>query len=389
MRFTSRRTPRVTRGWVPAAAVAATLVALVAAGCGSSSNSSSSSKSTSSSSNTTAAASPGVAAAKAAVAPYLAAPTSNGITTPLTKKPPTGKTVVFVACNLPTCQLFFQSGKQAAAALGWNFKTIVTTGEPQNLITQFEAALALKPDAIMISGFPRSTYEPALKIAIAQHVPVVASSVGFDKVTPPYLAIDAQPPVFERNGSILGDWMVADSNGNAHVAIFTLPLYPVLNAASDSIKSSVLKDCSSCSVQIVDEAPTAVGTTLPSAVVSTIQSNPKINYVVFTDGNFAAGVPEALKAAGLSKVKVTGLNASTVNMADIVNGSESAYMAYSLAWVTWAGFDSLARHFVGDDPTHPILAMPTELVDKANTTSSALWEPANYQADFKKLWHVG
>lgn len=317
---------------------------------------------------------------------YLKPPTSIGITKPLSKPAPKSKFIVAVACNLPTCKLFFDAGKEAAKALGWRFQSVTTTGAPEDLIKKFEYALSLKPDGIFTSGFSRATFESALKQAIDQKVPVVTSGVP-DATKPPYVAVTTSTPYFVQAGKLLSNWIVADSGNDAHVAVFNVPLFPILDAAAKSIDSTVKGLCPSCSVKIVNQQLSDIGTKLPSNVISTIQANPKINYLVFEDGNFAAGVSAALSDAGLSStVKVVGLNGGPTNLANILNGSETAYLGYSNAWVTWAGFDSLARYFVGDKAQSDPLAAPIQILTKQNLKSAAAWNPPGYKAQFMKLW---
>src|SRR6266566_8988209 len=95
-------------------AVIAVTSALVIAGC-SSSSSSSSGGSTSSSSSTSASSgsggggsSSGVAAAKAYEAQFLNAPTSIGVTTPLSKKPASGKLLVGLDSGLGSAKVLAQ-----------------------------------------------------------------------------------------------------------------------------------------------------------------------------------------------------------------------------------------------------------------------------------------
>jgi ribose transport system substrate-binding protein len=322
------------------------------------------------------------------VAPYLQEPTGNGITTPLTKKPPTGKLIAAVECNLPVCAAGLSAAGQAAAALGWKFKPLVSTGTPENVVQQINAALALHPDGIILNGFQDAVTETALKHALAEHVPVVNSGVP-DTASPPIITEVTHTPVFNRDGQILGNFIVSDSKGDAHVAMFNMPVFPILTSLSNTLQKTITSDCSACSVKIINEELTDVGTTLPAAVVSTVQANPDINYVAFADGNFASGVAAALKGAGLSsKVKIVGQNASAPNLANILNGTEYAWTAYPVAWISWADIDALARHFVGDPQITDPLASPTILQTKANTTNATAWDPPNYQAAFKALWHV-
>lgn len=361
--------------------------ALVIAGCGGSGSSSSGG------SSGEVQADPGesnaaVAAAQKEVAKYLSPPTSNGITEPLAKKPAPGKLIYSIACGLSPCKVLQKGATEAGEALGWTVKSLVSDGTPENIVEQVEEALGHNADGIMITGFARSSFEPALQKAIAQHVPMVNSGTP-DPAKPPFISITIGKPVFKRNAEIMANWIVADSKGDAHVAIFHVSTFPVLDFAGEQLANRIKSTCSSCSVEEINSQITEVGTALPQKVVSTLQQDPSINYVFFTDASFATGVPQALSEAGLSEqVKVTVAQPTEVDLESIREGSTAAATGYPLGWNGWAGIDSFARYFAGENPKPPPLAAPTQILTKETVGSTTDWEPPNYQQEFLKLWHV-
>lgn len=373
----------------------AAAVCVVVAGCGGSGGSSDSTESGGETTESTGAGSDsaGVARAKAAVAKYEKPPTSIGITKPLKTKPATGKTIDMVVCNLPVCKIFITTGEEAAEALGWHVKAIYTTGTPEDINAKISQAVSEKPDGILTSGWNRSVYEEALKEAEAAEVPIVTSGTT-DKTEPPFIANTVGIPVFVRNGEILGNFIVADSNGKANVAAFNIAEYVHLRALAEAIESTIEKQCSECGAKVVEQQLTDIGTDLPSNVVSTLQADPSINYLAFTDGNFSSGVVAALREAGLSeKVKIVLEDPTEANFPEILAGNEYAGLAYSQPWVVWTGFDSFARYFEGEDAQNPPLAMPTQILTKSNLEAALegatnTWSPPNMQQQFKELWHV-
>ena len=88
-------------------------------------------------------------------------------------------------------------------------------------------------------------------------------------------------------------------------------------------------------------------------------------------------------------------SASPTNLLDIQNGNMGATSGWSIPFNSWQAIDAFARHFVGDpvDPAPPLEAM---IITKQNAKSEYKGEddwdfagPRNYEAGFKKLWHVG
>ena len=66
----------------------------------------------------------GVEAAKAATEKNLQEPTTIPQTTPLDSKPPTGKTFVWLKCDVNQCADLADGFKAATAALGWTYKEL-------------------------------------------------------------------------------------------------------------------------------------------------------------------------------------------------------------------------------------------------------------------------
>jgi ribose transport system substrate-binding protein len=331
---------------------------------------------------------PAVAAATRAIAPYLKEPTSNGITTPLSKKPPTGKLITTVECNIPVCQLHIDMLRAATDALGWKLKSFITTGAPEDVLKQMNAALDLHPAGLVMNGFPNAVIGSAMKRAKSEGVAVVNQGVT-DKPTFPLVQVLEPPASTTRTGTILGNYLIADSKGTAHAVVFYPPVFPDTVFTDTAVKKK-LATCAGCSYMHVPVQLTDIGTTLPQNVVSVIQAHPDVNYVIFMDGGFATGVAAALKAAGLqSKVKIVGQNGQAPNLQNVINGSEYAWAGYPVGWMEWAAADALARYFVGDHQITNPLVRPTIIQRKANTKSPEPWNPPNYQSDFKKLWHLG
>jgi ribose transport system substrate-binding protein len=366
------------------AAMATLAVLVVLAGCGGSSSSSSSGSSGSSGEE-------GAVAKKAEqeIAQYLKPPTSNGITKPMKQKPPSGKVIYTIACGLAPCKVLQDGATEAGEALGWTVKNLVTDGTPENITEQVEEALNHHADGIMVTGFSRSSFEPAVQKASQQGVPMVNSGTP-DTVKPPFIAVSSNGAVLGRNSRIMAKWIVAESGAAADVAVFHVSTFPALDYAGQQLTAQIGESCPSCTVTETNSQITEVGTDLPQKVVSGIQQDPNINYLYFTDGSFATGVPAALRDAGLSEqVKLTSAQPTEVDFENLRDGSAAAYMAYPLAWMGWAGIDSFGRLFNGEDPKTPPLAAPTQILTKETVGNIKDWEPPNYQEDFKKLWHVG
>src|SRR5919198_169492 len=149
-------------------------VAVVAAGCGSSSKSSTSSGSGSGSGSSSEAAFPEAAQATAKMQQR---PTSIGLTEPVGKKIPTGKTIDFIQCGVPACKVEGDILAEATKLLGWNMKRINAGATPETIKAAYQQAINDKPDAVLGSGFPKVIDAAELAQLKKMNIPVVQAFV--------------------------------------------------------------------------------------------------------------------------------------------------------------------------------------------------------------------
>ena len=130
---------------------------------------------------------------------------------------------------------------------------------------------------------------------------------------------------------------------------------------------------------------------MPS-IVSAIQKDPSIKYVVTVDGPFVTGLRSALDAAGLNDVQIAGESGDTTNLTNIKAGKESAFTALALHYGSYSMIDMVLRHLQGlnFDPDGNG-GLPTQLLTKDVDfeISNSFDKPADFADQFKKLWLVG
>ena len=228
---------------------AAILVASAAlAACGSSASSSGSTTTTSGSSST--AANSGVAAAKAALQPFLAVPTKINITTPLNSKPPANKTVVFLGTSDPSNVLVQQKVQQLCGILHWNYSLVsYDPANPGTFTAAISSALLKHPDFLTESGMPLT----ASQISMVQTAGAkwVLNSVYPATITGPILGITDTGVQDSLMGKIVADFFVSDSNGTGNAIIEHVPAYPILDAFTNGFLAEVKATCPACKTTIV------------------------------------------------------------------------------------------------------------------------------------------
>jgi ribose transport system substrate-binding protein len=331
----------------------------------------------------------GVAAAEKYLKQYLKPPTSIGITTPLTKKPPTHELIVGLDSGAPVALELAKYWAQAASDLGWTYKDINCGYTAASEQAALETAIQLKPAGIVMNAVSASSIQTQL--ALAKQAGIWVSDIN--TTDPPQGALFntaiSGPGDFAHYAKLLAAEAVVSTSGNAHVQIFTLPFYQILTDYDNDFKASIAKWCSACTVKVNPEQATDIGTAIPGAVVSAIQTAPATNWVVFDSDAEATGVVSALAAAGL-KVNIGGAAADSTDVQGVKDKTEFAWTEYPTAIIAYRQIDTIARKLVGDPvPTAPLATM---LITQSNVGTLHIDSSgndvgvANYRAQFDKLW---
>jgi ribose transport system substrate-binding protein len=366
-----------------AAAVAMALVA--AAGCGSSSNSSS----TASSGSSTSAKSSAEAAldqARAVMAQATKRPDKITVTTPVGKEIPTGKKLVFISCGAAACQTQGKIVGEAASKLGWSAKTIATDGSPQQIQNGFNTALRDGADGIILNAATRAAIAKQLQTAQAKKVAFVGCC-STEKVGPDYLYNTGTPQQNTRIGKYLASLIASDSGGKANTLYVDIPAFTILASLGTSLQQEYAKYCPGCDFnKIAVPLPRLADSS--NIIVSYLRSHPKVNYVALsvTDA-LGTGLPAALKAAGLTNVKIVGQGGDPTAYQAVAQGQILGLVPFDYYNVDYQMVDALARHFAGAKVQQS--PPPLWLVTKDNVPSDytkIFPDVENFDSQFMQLW---
>jgi ribose transport system substrate-binding protein len=338
-----------------------------------------------------------MAQAKATVAQYSKPPTSINITTPLSKKPATGKKIIVVESAEPTSLKTDAGLKEAAKVLGWNLTVVPEGTGPEDPARAFGQAIDAKPDAIFISGNPLSTMRAQVARAKAEKIVVIQSDAGEpagQDGSVYRLSLDD----FNQTG--LWGKMIADyaaTQGSKHALIVDLSLYPILHAFSKAAQAELKRVSPSSKADIMDvQIKDFIAGKVPGNIVSQIQRNPDIDFVILSLGDMATGLNAALRGAGLSnKVKVGGESAGTPNIAALKSKQQDVYTGFAALIHGWRRADAAARIFNGDslDPNNNS-KLPTQLLTQDNIAAAPLDSDGYYvgvkdfREQYEKLWKI-
>jgi ribose transport system substrate-binding protein len=385
---------RARRGWklLGALLVAVGLVAF-AAGCGGGDDSGSGSTAdTRSETETGSGGSALVEEAADFVAEKEQAPTSVGDFEPLSKAPAKGVTFVGLGVGTAGGLQYNEGQKAASAALGWKFQYLEGGSTPQSVTTAWNQLLRIKPDAIGSIGIPSELFASQLKQLTGEGVLHTADGLPEKANGEDILANVGSEPTYLNRGEWMAKWVIADSEGEGNALYITAAEYPILEFSETSFEET-MASCPDCTSKVLSVPAAAIGKDLPPQVVSEIQRDPDIDYIVGGFGDLTTGVPEALQAAGLSdKVQIVTANPTTRNLEGIEEGTESAAVGEGGELAGWLMIDSVARKLDGQElPLENYASVPLRLITAKNvgdikTDATSLEIVPGYQEQFKKLW---
>ncbi|MFF2147676.1 substrate-binding domain-containing protein [Kitasatospora sp. NPDC058190] len=303
------------------------------------------------------------------------------------------RTVVYVAQTMtnPGVAGVARGLIEAAAVIGWSVRVIDGQGTPAGIQAAFGQAVNLEASGIVIGGFDPGLTSQQVAQAAAAHIPLV----GWHAVAAP--GPSTNPPLFsnittsvEDVAQLSADWVIADSNGNAGVVVFTDDSVPFARNKSQLIKDGLatcpgVRLLSSENIPIPDASsrtPQAV-----SALLARFQGQ-WTHSVAINDLYFADAAP-ALRAAGRPG------NGAPYNIA-AGDGDPSAFQRidsrqFQAATVPeplteqgWQIVDEFNRAF-SHQPASGYVA-PVHITTAANSGGATSWDPAGYRQAYRRIW---
>lgn len=328
-----------TRTKKAALGVAVLVGSLVLAACGSSSNSSSN--------DNGAAAKADTQAAKELIAPYTGQPSKFPVTEALKTKP-AGKRIAYLDCGTPICGLFYTLGKPAMEALGMSLTSIKSGLQADTVQAAFDTVIQDKYDGVFVPAIPPALWKRGLEQLQAAKIPVVTSgAVGLDPSAVPVQQAGTQDST--RAGQVLAGQVVSETGGKSDVAVYYTPELDFTNLIKDSFVAEMKKLCAECVVRAVKVPVATFGTSSQTVIVDDLQAKPNTKTAVFAIGEQTAGLPAALKTAGIDVETIVN-SPDPSNLEAIQKGDIDMGFGLDLPVIAWTAADSLARLTTGQAP---------------------------------------
>jgi ribose transport system substrate-binding protein len=337
----------------------------------------------------------GLAAAQAVVDANLTIPTNIGPTIPLTSVPPV-KTVAWLECSLPSCIQIGVGFKNAVAALGWNLEVVSWSTDAA---AAFQQAIDLGVDYVAITGTAPALIQDQLDQAKEKGIPLMSC---FDTAEPLQEENNiwtqcGDATAVARAGDLIGNAIIADSQGTANVLMVNIPDFAVLVTERESSKAAYEANCPDCTFnELALTLDQLLAGEVPGAVLSAVQADPSIDYIHLAFDGLSGGLTTTLADADLLEGrKVVGVDYSGPVLQEIVDGTMQFWTTNPKEYSAWVMVDAMARHAIGQENTEERAnaLLPTFLVNSAEVAQPLVasdgWPgPATMADQFKTLWGV-
>jgi ribose transport system substrate-binding protein len=367
------------------ACVAVLAIAMV--GCGSSQDENATTTSAS-----TADQSAGVKEAATAVAALRKPPAPLEIP-PLAQKPKAGTHVYAIGCPLPECAAFTAGVERATALIGWKLTVVKASLTPEGTAGAWDQAVAAKPAAIFSLPLgPTELIHKQIEAAGKNGTLVIMTAVPGKPADYGLSAIIGGTRWYDAFGTALANWAVMDSGGKADVVFLSDNAVATLVSATKAGQAELTKNCSACKSSVLAVQNKDSGKAIPGQVVSYLQKNPEVKYVIAPVSSNAIGISPALKSAGIDAKLLVGV-AQPTDLHDVKSGAEAAAVTTEFNSLAYRMLDAAIRLDAGEalPPALGDTAGVKQLFDATNVANADTikpWDVPDVEGTFATAWHV-
>lgn len=293
----------------------------------------------------------GAAEAKEVVAPYIGQPSPFPVTEKL-KSVPKGEEIDYVDCGTPICALFWEILEGAGQTMGVKLERVKAGSAANTVTAAFDTVIQKEPAAVIVGSITMELWSKQLKELQEKEIPVVTTGISdaeeFGVESP-----QASNANSERSGDLMAAYVVAEMAGEeANVVFYETPELSFTTILGESFQAEMENLCPECSVRIAQVGVAELGNTAPNTVVSDLQANPDTNVAVFGTAEIEAGLPTALKSAGI-EVETLGSSPGPAELQYLKEGKSTAVLGFDLPVLTWTLLDQAAREIAGQELTGP------------------------------------
>jgi ribose transport system substrate-binding protein len=334
------------------------------------------------------------AAARQAATAAEQRPSAILTTTSIGKAPTKGTKAVYLLDPNPANTLIGKSFETALESAGWDVEQIsYNVADPATVQAALKSALAKGAKFVGEAGLPADVFGDSVIKAYADAGAKIIIGSVFPPNTTETVNTDAGAGATRyQTGKVLADWFIADSDGKGKALLENLSAYPILANFVKGFTDEVNATCPGCSVEVAKFAPSDLaGGKINPSLVSKLRTDRTTKYLFFDNSGFATGIDSALKAAGLSDVKVGGSGIDSNSVAGIKAGTQHAWIGTSWYYQGYTMADVALRLQAGvsdglkEDDNVPFQLFTKDNINQLNGEYDA---PTDALAQFQRLWGV-
>jgi len=312
-----------------------------------------------------------------------------------------GKSLFYLTLTMsvPIVQEWWTGVEEAAKVAGLVPTVFDGKGQDSEIVRGFQLATAQKVDCIVTESISSNTVSDPIRRAREAGIKVIVGNERNDANGGPAVQdIDGAASLdYVGAARYEADWVLADSNGQANVAVFKLPNAPAHDDMVDMIQSRFATCASSCKVARVETvAVQDWGTRLPVLTRSILTSDPSINYFIPLVDSPSQFIVPAIRDAGLAdKVKISTFNGTPAILHLLKDGNVvGADIGGANIWESWSYVDIALRVLTGMPPVRepvPLRVFDRTNIDSINidvATGEAWYDTQQAKDGFKKLWNL-
>ncbi|MEV8631351.1 substrate-binding domain-containing protein [Streptosporangium sp. NPDC051023] len=347
-------------------------------------------------------ASEGGKAAKAAIT-ELARPAGEvpKLGTPFDTAALAGKTVYYVpiALKVGHFPLIEKNLTDALGRVGVKLYACDGQGNPSGISSCLDQAIAAKPAAVITDYIPYEMVPTALDRVRKSGIPVFVAGAAAPEGTEQSAAFafgDPDPQGFVLMEGI-GDAVVADSDGDAHILFLSVTDSASTRRAGAHAVAHLKETCAGCKVTLKEVSLSRMKD-VPSLVSSALLTDPSIDYVIPQYDTYLAAATTGLQSSG--KVRDVKISTSGATLAAVqqvkTNNQLIAVAGVNPPYLAWTMGDSVLRMLAGQQPPaeYPSLARAftkdnigeLDLTPEAEVSGKWFGDPGVFQKAFTALW---
>ncbi len=339
----------------------------------------------------------GVAEAQKIVDQYKEPPTWQGPDAPVDISGLSGKKVTYISVSnsIPVLKYWSEEvTKLAKDNAGVELDVVDAKGSVDEANKGFQQAIASKADAIVLVAFSTDLFKTQIADAKAAGIKVITAQSGIpgklDGGQDAEVSFD-----YELVGKLIGDWVVADSDGKGKGLVITSDDVPASQPQAQATLAEFKRLCPDCDMKTEDVQIPQWEASIPTLFQTTINTDPERTYLLpLYDGQALSGLGAIRTAGAGEKVSVGAFNATPGIVEQLKDPSSGLKLDIGgqNEWWAYACADTIFRVLSGTEPVENyqvgLRIFDTDNADLIEGKDELAWygDDADYAGEFAKLW---